>query len=29
VNGVLDKLAARLRPAEVKARKSGGGKAAA
>jgi len=29
VNGVLDKLAARLRPAEVKARKDGGGKAAA
>lgn len=29
VNGVLDKLAARLRPVEVKARKSGGGKAAA
>lgn len=29
VNGVLDKLAARLRPAEVKARKAGGGKAAA
>jgi N utilization substance protein B len=29
VNGVLDKLAARLRPAEVKARKSDGGKAAA
>jgi N utilization substance protein B len=29
VNGVLDKLAASLRPAEVKARKTGGGKAAA
>jgi N utilization substance protein B len=29
VNGVLDKLAARLRPDEIKARKSGGGKAAA
>jgi N utilization substance protein B len=29
VNGVLDKLAARLRPAEVSARKAGGGKAAA
>jgi len=29
VNGVLDKLAASLRPAEVKARKAGGGKAAA
>ena len=29
VNGVLDKLAAKLRPGEVKARKSGGGKAAA
>ncbi|HUX23635.1 MAG TPA: transcription antitermination factor NusB [Burkholderiales bacterium] len=29
VNGVLDKLAASSRPAEVKARKSGGGKAAA
>ena len=29
VNGVLDKLAAKLRPAEVKARKAGGGKAAA
>jgi N utilization substance protein B len=29
VNGVLDRLAARLRPAEVKARKAGGGKAAA
>jgi len=28
VNGVLDKLAARLRPAELKARKSGAGKAA-
>ena len=28
VNGVLDKLAAKLRPAEVKARKAGGGKAA-
>ena len=29
VNGVLDKLAAKLRPAEVKARKSGAGEAAA
>ena len=29
VNGVLDKLAAKLRPAEVKARKAGGRKAAA
>jgi len=29
VNGVLDKLAAALRPAEFKARKAGGGKAAA
>jgi N utilization substance protein B len=29
VNGVLDKLAAKLRPAEVKARKAGGGTAAA
>ena len=29
VNSVLDKLAASLRPAEVKARKAGGGKAAA
>jgi len=29
VNGVLDKLAAKLRPAEVKARKPGGGEAAA
>ena len=29
VNGVLDKLAAKLRPDEVKARKAGGGKAAA
>jgi N utilization substance protein B len=29
VNGVLDKLAARLRPYEVKARKAGGGQAAA
>jgi len=29
VNGVLDKLAAKLRPAEVKARKAGGGEAAA
>ena len=29
VNGVLDKLAARLRPDEVKARKASGGKAAA
>lgn len=29
VNGVLDKLAAKLRPAEVEARKAGGGKAAA
>jgi len=29
VNGVLDKLAAKLRSAEVKARRSGGGKAAA
>ena len=29
VNGVLDKLAAKLRPAEVTARKAGGGKAAA
>ncbi|MBK5102912.1 MAG: transcription antitermination factor NusB [Burkholderiales bacterium] len=29
VNGVLDKLAARLRPAEVQARKTGAGKAAA
>jgi len=29
VNGVLDKLAASLRPAEVKARQAGGGKAAA
>src|SRR5450759_3157945 len=27
VNGVLDKLAAKLRPAEVKSRKAGGGKA--
>ena len=29
VNGVLDKLASRLRPLEVKARKEGGGKTAA
>ena len=29
VNGVLDKLAAKLRPAEVKARKAGAGKAVA
>jgi N utilization substance protein B len=29
VNGVLDKLAAQLRPAELKARRPGGGKAAA
>jgi N utilization substance protein B len=29
VNGVLDKLAARLRPAEVRTRKTGAGKAAA
>jgi len=29
VNGVLDKLAAKLRPAEVKVRNAGGGKAAA
>ena len=29
VNGVLDKLAARLRPAEIKERRAGGGKAAA
>ena len=29
VNGVLDKLAARVRPEEVRARKAGGGKAAA
>ena len=29
VNGVLDKLAAKLRPAEFKARKAGGGKVAA
>ena len=29
VNGVLDKLAAKLRPAEIKARRAGGGKAAA
>ena len=29
VNGVLDKLAAKLRPAEIKARRAGGGRAAA